>query len=64
VKFLPNNIDCAALRGLFLRNDGIIDTSMALDYVIATAPEPSSLPLFGLAVSAIALGRFRNRRQI
>lgn len=46
IKFLPNNIDCSALRGLFLKSDGVIDTSMALDYVIS--PEPSSLPLFGL----------------
>jgi Protein of unknown function (DUF1559) len=62
VKFLPNSIGCDALRGLLLRNDGITDTSMALDYVIATVPEPSSLPLFGFFLSAVALCRFRNRR--
>jgi hypothetical protein len=61
VKFLPDSIDCTALRGLFLRNDGIVDTSMALDYVNAAVPEPSSLSLFGIAVSAIALGHLRNR---
>jgi len=62
VRFLPNGIACDALRGLFLRNDGIADTSMALDYVIAEVPEPSTFPLFGLAALAFAFVRFRVRR--
>jgi hypothetical protein len=56
VKFLPDNIACDALRGLFLKNDGVVDTSMALDFVIA--PEPSMLPLFGFA-ALFAAQRYR-----
>jgi len=63
IKFLPNSIDCEVLRRLFLRNDGsITDTSIALDYVIAPVPEPSTLPLCGVLLSAVALCRFRSRR--
>lgn len=61
VKFLPDNIGCGALRSLFVRNDGLADTSMAMDYVVAAVPEPSALPLFGLVTLAIAVGRFTNR---
>ena len=62
VKFLPDNLGCGVLRGLFLRNDGLADTSMAMDYVIAAVPEPSALPILGLITLAIAVGRFRNLR--
>ncbi len=64
VKFLPDNIDCATLRGLFIRNDGFTDTSKALDYVVGSVPEPASLSLSGLAVCVLAITRFRHRRSI
>ena len=63
VKFLPDSIGCAALRGLLLRNDGFGDTSIALDYVVAQAPEPSSLPLVGVILSGLTFVVSRNRRR-
>jgi hypothetical protein len=57
VRFLPNTIDCQALKGLFLRNDGGVDRSMALDYVIEAVPEPDTLFLFAVGIAALGLKR-------
>ena len=45
VRFLPNDISCDTLRGLFLRSDGNADTSRVLDYEIAPVPEPATTSL-------------------
>jgi hypothetical protein len=58
VRFLPNSIDSAALRGLFIRNDGIADSSAALSYVVATVPEPGTVILLASGLMVV----YRRRR--
>ena len=60
VGFLPTNIDCATLRGLFLRSDGLADTSAVQDYV-AAAPVPEPATLLSLATGLAACGIRRRR---
>jgi hypothetical protein len=62
VRFVPNDISCETLRGLFLRNDRNADTSAVLDYVAAPVPEPSTLSL--LTGSAVLILARRLRRRV
>ena len=60
VRFLPNTIDCNALRGLLLRNDGVINASMAIGYTVV--PEPSTIRVLGVLLAGALLLRRREPR--
>ena len=59
VRFLPNTIDCNALRGLLLRNDGVLNTSMTIGYTIV--PEPSTISVMIVLLAGALLWRRRKR---
>jgi hypothetical protein len=61
VGFLPNDINCDTLRGLFLRNDGNGDRSAVLDYVVAPVPEPSTLSLLAGSAVLVLVRHLRRR---